>query len=53
VTIQEQLLEKGVIVRPRAHYDLPHWLRFTGGTSDQNITLIWTLGNVPRNTNLA
>ena len=42
----QRLLERGVIVRPCAGYDLPEYLRITVGTEAQNTRLIETLGAV-------
>jgi len=41
--IQKRLLEKGIIVRPCALYDLPSFLRITVGTHDENVQLIKAL----------
>jgi histidinol-phosphate aminotransferase len=41
--IQQELLKRGVIVRPCTGYDLPSFLRITVGTPDQNSRLINTL----------
>lgn len=46
LTIQEQLLRKGVIVRPCTSYDLPHCLRITVGDQSQNTRLIAALESV-------
>ncbi|MDY7077357.1 MAG: histidinol-phosphate transaminase [Chloroflexota bacterium] len=45
-TIQRRLLEKGVIVRPCAGYDLPNCLRITVGSPAQNARLIEALAGV-------
>jgi histidinol-phosphate aminotransferase len=45
-TIQRQLLEMGVIVRPCAAYSLPNCLRVTVGTPAQNTRLIESLAHV-------
>jgi histidinol-phosphate aminotransferase len=42
-TIQRQLLEKGVIVRPCAAYNLPNCLRVTVGTPAQNARFVESL----------
>jgi len=41
--IQQQLLERGVIVRPCTAYELPDWLRITVGSDAQNARFIQTL----------
>ncbi|MBE9508513.1 MAG: histidinol-phosphate transaminase, partial [Chloroflexi bacterium] len=43
---QQRLLEKGVIVRPCAGYDLPDFLRITVGNQAQNTRLIEALESV-------
>lgn len=45
-TIQQRLLEKGVIVRPCTGYDLPDFLRITVGDQDQNARSIGALEDV-------
>jgi len=42
-TVQQRLLEKGIIVRPCAGYDLPNRLRITVGSPAQNARLIEAL----------
>jgi len=44
--IYEQLLERGIIVRPCAQYDLPEFLRISIGTAQQNERLIAELGEL-------
>lgn len=44
--VQQRLLEKGVIVRPCAGYNLPNCLRITVGNQVQNIRLIEVLESV-------
>jgi histidinol-phosphate aminotransferase len=44
--IQQQLLRKGVIVRPCTGYDLPHFLRITVGDQSQNARLIKAIEEV-------
>ncbi len=44
--VYEALLRKGVIVRPVANYNLPHHLRITIGTEEQNRRCIDTLQQV-------
>ncbi len=44
--VQQRLLEKGVIVRPCAGYNLPNCLRITVGNQVQNIRLIEALESV-------
>lgn len=44
--VYEALLQKGVIVRPVANYNMPNYLRITVGTSEQNNRLIETLSGV-------
>jgi histidinol-phosphate aminotransferase len=45
-TVQQQLLERGVIVRPCTAYDLPDLLRISVGDETQNTRLIEALENV-------
>jgi len=45
-TVQQRLLEKGVIVRPCDGYDLPNCLRITVGRQAQNARLVEALGGV-------
>jgi len=45
-TVQQRLLERGIIVRPCAGYDLPNCLRITVGNQAQNARLIEALGLV-------
>jgi len=47
-TVQQRLLEKGIIVRPCAGYDLPNCLRITVGDQAQNARLIEALEGVLR-----
>lgn len=47
-TVQQRLLEQGVIVRPCAGYDLPNFLRITVGNQTQNTRLIEALESVLR-----
>ncbi len=42
--VYERLLERGIIVRPCAQYDLPEFLRISIGTPPQNERLIEELG---------
>jgi histidinol-phosphate aminotransferase len=44
--VYDALLQKGVIVRPLANYDMPDYLRITIGTPEQNNRLIETLSGV-------
>ncbi|TAM09564.1 MAG: histidinol-phosphate transaminase [Nevskiaceae bacterium] len=44
--IHRGLLEAGVIVRPMASYSMPHFLRVTVGTEDQNTRFLGTLKKV-------
>jgi len=44
--VQQQLLERGVIVRPCGGYDLPEFLRVSIGTQAQNERFIQTLRTV-------
>ena len=41
--IYEQLLKRGVIVRPVANYGLPEWLRITIGLPEENERLVQAL----------
>lgn len=41
--LYEKLLQKGVIVRPVANYDMPEYLRITIGTQPQNERFVETL----------
>lgn len=43
LTLYQKLLEKGVIVRPVANYEMPEYLRITIGTQLQNERFIETL----------
>jgi histidinol-phosphate aminotransferase len=45
-TVQQQLLEQGVIVRPCTAYDLPDFLRISVGNEAQNARLIEALESV-------
>ena len=42
-TINQALLEQGILVRPLAGYGLDEWLRITVGTPEDNTRLIDTL----------
>ncbi len=42
--IYEQLLKRGVIVRPVANYDLPEWLRITIGLPDRERAFCASVG---------
>jgi histidinol-phosphate aminotransferase len=44
--IQQALLRRGVIIRPCGCYDLPHFLRITVGSREQNERLISALEEV-------
>jgi histidinol-phosphate aminotransferase len=46
IEVQQQLLRKGVIVRPCNGYDLPHHLRITVGTPAENARLVEALEQV-------
>ncbi len=46
LVVQQKLLERGVIVRPCANYDLPEWLRVSVGLPEQNARFIETLERV-------
>jgi histidinol-phosphate aminotransferase len=46
MTIQQKLLERGVIVRCCSAYDLPEFLRISVGNEQENIRLIETLEEV-------
>ena len=46
MTVQQQLLEQGVIVRPCTAYDLPNFLRISVGNQAQNTRLIKALERV-------
>ena len=45
-TLNQALLEKGVIVRPVANYKMPNHLRVTVGTHDENTRFIDALGQI-------
>jgi len=45
-TVQQELLKRGVIVRPCGGYELPEFLRVSIGAPDQNKRLITTLHEV-------
>nr|WP_242678671.1 histidinol-phosphate transaminase [Psychrobacter pygoscelis] len=45
-TVNQKLMEQGVIVRPLAGYGLENWLRITVGLPEDNIRLIDTLHSV-------
>lgn len=47
--IQQALLRRGVIIRPCGCYDLPHFLRITVGSREQNERLISALKEVLSN----
>jgi histidinol-phosphate aminotransferase len=47
--IVQELLKKGVIVRPCTGYDLPEFLRITVGSAEQNVRLIAALEDVLQN----
>jgi histidinol-phosphate aminotransferase len=44
--VYEKLLQKGVIVRPVANYNMPEYLRVTIGTAEQNQRFIKTLSEI-------
>jgi histidinol-phosphate aminotransferase len=44
--INNALLKEGVIVRPVANYKMPHYLRVTIGTEDENSYFIKSLKKV-------
>lgn len=46
VTVQQELLQRGVIVRPCVGYELPEYLRVSIGTMDQNKRFIAALGEI-------
>jgi histidinol-phosphate aminotransferase len=41
--VYEQLLRRGVIVRPVANYGLPEWLRVTVGLPEENAAFLRAL----------
>lgn len=43
----ENLMRRGVIVRPMKPYGLPEWIRVTVGTHEQNERLLAELGGLP------
>lgn len=43
--VYQQLLRRGVIVRPVANYDLPEWLRITTGLPDENERFLQALAD--------
>jgi histidinol-phosphate aminotransferase len=45
-SVQQKLVERGVIVRPCGGYDLPDFLRVSIGTPEQNERFISTLGDM-------
>ncbi|MBO1531121.1 histidinol-phosphate transaminase [Psychrobacter sp. F1192] len=45
-SVNQALLEQGVIVRPLAVYGLSNWLRITVGTAEDNLRLIDTLHSI-------
>ena len=44
--IHQKLLEKGIIVRPTASYEMPNFLRITIGTAEQNDRLMAALKEI-------
>lgn len=46
VSVYDALLREGVIVRPVANYQLPHHLRITVGTAEQNLRVLKALQKV-------
>ncbi|MGH8086119.1 MAG: histidinol-phosphate transaminase [Lysobacter sp.] len=44
--IEIALVERGVVLRPMAGYGLPHWLRITVGTAEENRRLLSVLDAV-------
>ena len=44
--IHQALLQKGIIVRPTASYEMPNFLRITVGTPAQNDRLLKALGEI-------
>ena len=46
LSINQSLLEQGVIVRPLVGYGLPTWLRITVGVAEDNMRLIDTLRSI-------
>lgn len=46
LSINQALLEQGVIVRPLVGYSLPTWLRITVGVAEDNMRLIDTLRSI-------
>lgn len=46
LSINQALLEQGVIVRPLVGYGLPTWLRITVGVAEDNMRLIDTLRSI-------
>jgi histidinol-phosphate aminotransferase len=48
MSVQQRLLEKGVILRPCIAYDLQEFLRITVGTEAQNARLLAALEDVLR-----
>ncbi|WP_201583628.1 histidinol-phosphate transaminase [Psychrobacter immobilis] len=46
LSINQALLEQGVIVRPLVGYGLPTWLRITVGVAEDNMRLIDTLHSI-------
>ncbi len=46
LTVNQALLEQGVIVRPLAAYGLDDWLRITVGTAEENLRLVDTLSSI-------
>lgn len=46
--VNEQLLQRGIIVRPLGAYDMPNFLRITVGTPEQNRVFLRVLDDVLR-----
>ncbi len=46
ITVNQALLEQGVIVRPLVAYGLKNWLRITVGVAEDNLRLIDTLRSI-------
>lgn len=44
--VHQQLLERGVIIRPLAPYAMPDWLRVTIGTDEENGTFLMKLSSL-------
>jgi histidinol-phosphate aminotransferase len=45
----DRLLQRGIIVRPMAAYDLPEFIRVTIGTTDENVKFISVLKEILKN----